>query len=276
MARLSLEVEAEVARRAQVAIRAAEIAGDILRHMREGANRVERKGEVDFVSDADRASQDFVLGQLGEAFPTDALVAEEDHFDSPGASGFTWVVDPLDGTTNYLHGYAPWAVSIGLLFEGAPVFGVVHNVPNQEVYSAIRGLGAHCNGRRLEVSSVPRLDEALLASGFPYNRREVLDTLLARIRRALLVCQGFRRSGAASMDLCHVATGSLDGYWEQGLGPWDMAAGLVVVQEAGGVVTDFSGGAVDLFGGRVVASNGRFHDTLLRVLFDDPTVTSPV
>jgi myo-inositol-1(or 4)-monophosphatase len=176
-------------------------------------------------------------------------------------------VDPLDGTTNFLHRIPVFAVSIGILKDGKLVFGVVHAPALGETWQAAAGGGAFCNDRPIAVSTTSTLSESLLATGFPVSRRgEALDGVLLTLRRALSACQDLHRHGCASLDLCSVAAGRLDGYWEPGLHPWDLAAGVRIVSEAGGRVTDLDGNPFDLGSGRVLATNGRIHDDLARVI----------
>jgi myo-inositol-1(or 4)-monophosphatase len=255
--------------RSRFGLRIARRAGDLLMDFAGSVTEVDHKGAIDLVTDADRASQEFLVGAVLGEFADDAVLAEEGHETRVGTSGFEWVIDPLDGTTNFVHRYPHFAVSVGLLHEGAPVFGAVYAAPSGELFHAQRGGGAFLDGNPLRVSAVPTVAEALLGTGFPYNRREILRELLDRVERALRSAHGFRRSGSAAIDLCHVAAGRLDGFWEQGLSPWDLAAGVLIVVEAGGRVTGYDGGPHDLRAGRTVASNGLIHDELRAVLQTD-------
>lgn len=226
----------------------------------------DRKGAVELVSAADRESQDLIVARVRAAFPGDAVLAEEGA-DLPGTSGFRWIVDPLDGTTNFVHSHPAFAVSIGLDLHGDLVAGVVHAPALGETFAAVRGGGATLNGEPIRVSRTAVLDDALLASGFPYYRRQAVDRLLSLVARAILAAQGFRRMGSAALDLCWLAAGRLDGYFEEGLLPWDVAGGIVVLREAGGVVTGFDGGPFELASGRILASNGLIHPELREALF---------
>ncbi len=260
-----------LASRLKIALRAAESAGAILmRHLGSGASlHVEHKGAVDLVTVADREAEACVLSELALSFPEDGRIGEE----TDGAGGreawaatsrrstYCWVVDPLDGTTNFAHGHLQFCVSIGLLRDGVPCLGVVHAPARRETYVGGQGLPATCNGTPIRVSAVETLADALIATGFPYDRRPRIDILLARLRGVLLNCQGVRRGGSAALDLCELAAGRLDAYYEDTLQPWDIAAGIAIVEAAGGVVRGF--GAVDptwkvsanVFGGTVLASN---------------------
>jgi myo-inositol-1(or 4)-monophosphatase len=244
--------------RVAAALDAAHAAGDLIRSRLGHAGRVDHKSAVDTVSETDRAAEALLRDRLLGAFPRDALLAEEGSA-SDGDSGWRWVVDPIDGTTNFIHGHPAFAVSIGLERDGRAVAGCVHAPAWRETFHAVEGEGAFLDGSPIRVSAVDRLDDALLATGFPYNRREIVDDLLRQVRAGVCAAQGIRRCGSAALDLCFVASGRLDGYWEQGLHPWDMAAGVLIVREAGGTVTDFDGSGFDLGSGRIVASNGRIH-----------------
>jgi myo-inositol-1(or 4)-monophosphatase len=192
-------------------------------------------------------------------------VAEEGHRIETG-SGFRWYVDPLDGTTNYVHGYPCFSVAIALEAEGEVVLGVVCDPMRKETFSAIQDGGAFLNGRRISVSKTRCLDDSLLATGFPYDIRENRENNLDHFRGFSLVSQGVRRDGSAALDLCYVAVGRLDGFWEMGLGPWDLAAGVVLVREAGGTVTDFKGRGFSIESGEVLATNGLIHRQMVSVL----------
>jgi myo-inositol-1(or 4)-monophosphatase len=252
--------------RIELGLQAARRAGEVLARHHAAPRTFERKGEVDLVTAADREAEEVLRALLLGAHPGDGFLGEEGGR-ADCESGWLWIVDPLDGTTNFVHRYPMFAVSIGLVHDGVPAFGCVHAPALGETFHAVRGGGAFLDGRPIGVSAVERVAESLLASGFPYNRREIVDELLARLRRVLMAGHGFRREGAAALDLCWVACGRLDGFWEQGLHAWDVAAGTLIVEEAGGRVTGFDGGPHDLFAGSTVASNGRIHDELRRLLF---------
>ncbi len=225
------------------------------------------KGKIDLVSAADRASEDFLKARLQERFPDDAMLAEESGA-SPGKSDFTWIIDPLDGTTNFVHGHPMFAVSLAISGAAGVEAGVIYLPVTRELFFAQQGEGAFGPGGQLTVSSPQVLGEALSCTGFPYNRREIIDTLLEDVRRLMDSCQGFRRMGSACVDLAYVAAGRYDCFMERNLKPWDTAAGALLVLEAGGHVSNFSGGPFDPFGPELVATNGHIHDEFLQVLFD--------
>lgn len=234
--------------------RIAREAGDELRRRFGGPRIVQKKGDIDLVTDADRAAEAIVLAGLAAAFPGAAVLAEESGAQE-GRPGLLLLVDPLDGTTNYAHGIPHFAVSLAAADDQGVVAAVVHDPMREETYRASRGGGAFCNGERLGVSEAA-LDDAVLASGFPYDLRSRTDDLPGLFGRVLLGARAVRRFGSAALDLAWVAQGRFDGYWERGLKPWDFAAGLLLVQEAGGRVTDFAGAPARLAGDEVVAASG--------------------
>ncbi len=264
---LSSSRSREALARVATAQRAARLAGRALLERFGRVQNVEHKGPVDLVTEADRLAQGIVHDVLAATWPRDGFVAEEDGAQSEGSSGWTWIVDPLDGTTNFVHGYPPFGVSVAAAYEGEVLAGVVYLPFTEELFEAVRHGGARRNGAPIAVSTTDGLDRALLATGFPYNRRSIAPALLERVRRAICVAHGFRRSGAATADLCALACGRIDGFWEQGLKPWDLAAGCLIVEEAGGRVTGFDLGPHDLGAGRTLASNGILHEALHEALF---------
>jgi myo-inositol-1(or 4)-monophosphatase len=242
-------------------------AGAILRQGWGRAGRIDFKGEVDLVTEYDRRAEALIVAALLERFPTHHIYAEEQGDAGPGDSPFTWLIDPLDGTTNFAHGFPVFAVSVGLMHRGERLVGVVYDPTRDELYTAGLEMGARLNGAPIRVSEIAVLDRALLATGFAYDRRTAVDNNVGNLARFIRHCQGLRRAGAAALDLAYVACGRLDGYWEMGLNPWDVAAGTLIVQEAGGRVTDFDGlDAEHPSGKRIVASNGRIHSEMLDVL----------
>jgi myo-inositol-1(or 4)-monophosphatase len=250
----------------RVAIDAARAAGRLLHRELRGARTVAYKGTpTNLVTEMDARAEALVVERLRAAFPGDAVLAEESGA-RPGNSGRRWIVDPLDGTTNYAHGLPIFAVSIALEAAGRVALGVVYDPNHDELFVAERGGGAVLNGRALAVSSTPALDAALLTTGFPYDVRQTPDNNLAQYAAFTLRARGVRRMGSAVIYLAYVAAGRIDGYWELRLGPWDVAAGALLVEEAGGRVTDLAGGPLDLAAPAVVASNGRIHDEMLEVL----------
>ncbi len=250
----------------RVAIDAACAAGHLLLDALHGERRIAFKGHpTNLVTEMDARAEQLITDRIRAAFPRDAILAEESGATS-GDSGRRWVIDPLDGTTNYAHGLPIFAVSIALEVERRVALGVVYEPNLDELFVAERGQGAFCGDERLAVSTTPTLGESLLVTGFPYNARETPDNNLAEFGAFALRAQGVRRMGSAVMYLAHVACGRVDGYWELRLGPWDVAAGALLVEEAGGRVTNLEGGPVDLDAPAVVASNGWIHGAMLDVL----------
>lgn len=226
---------------------------------------VERKSnEIDLVTEVDRACEEAVLSVLAREFPSHAILAEESG--SRRGSAERWIVDPLDGTTNFAHGYPQVAISLAFQREGTTLFGLVLDPLREELFAARRGGGATLGTRPIHVSSTSRLEESLLATGFPYDRRRHADFYLGHFRAFMERTHGLRRAGSAALDLCFVAAGRVDGFWEWNLEAWDVAAGALIVEEAGGRVSDFRGAAFDPFAGQVLATNGVLHASMLEVL----------
>lgn len=226
---------------------------------------VEHKGTVDLVTAADKGAEALIAQAVAEAFPEDSFLGEEGGLSGAEGATWAWVVDPLDGTTNFVHRVPHFAVSIGILHQGEPYAGVVRHVCRGETYHASRGQGAWCDERPLRVSERRALSSCLLATGFSYDRAERAEALLVPFKRALERGRGVRRMGAAALDFADVAQGLYEGYWEDGLNPWDVAAGIVLVQEAGGHVTAFGGEPLSLEGGTFIASNGHIHDAMIEL-----------
>mgnify|MGYP001253801610 CR=1 FL=1 len=250
----------------EVALQAAHTAGEILMSHR-GHVAVERKsGFRDLVTVADREAEAAIRQVLLDAFPEHGLLGEEEG-ERQGSSVYRWLVDPLDGTTNYAHGLPHFAVSLALLGEGDELLvGVVHMPALGETYSAVRGGGAFCNGRRIRVTRAEHLDDCLLVTGFPNDVSPGRPTNVDHMENLVRRTRGVRIVGAAAVDLAYVAAGVFDAYWDLSNHAWDVAAGVLLVTEAGGTVTDMTGGPLDLYRPRLLASNGRVHEQLLAVL----------
>ncbi len=226
------------------------------------------KAKANLVTAADVASQKAILQVLKKHFPTHDYLAEEDAAKKTG-SDYIWVIDPIDGTTNFAHTFPQCSISIALCYKGKPVLGGVKNPITGETFLAQKGKGATLNGKKIHVSKVAQISKSLLVTGFPYNRFSHMPQLLTRFGYFLDACHDVRRLGSAALDLCWVAAGRLEGYWEESLNPWDVAAGLLIVQEAGGKVTAFSGkpfAKLEDYGQTVLASNGKIHTQMLRVM----------
>jgi myo-inositol-1(or 4)-monophosphatase len=241
--------------------------------------RVKLKGAVDPVTETDTAAEALIVRRLRKVFPDHRILAEEAHgddwraLDEPGPP--MWLIDPLDGTVNFSHGYPFVSVSLALLADGRSVVGAVFDPLREETFAAAAGAGATRNGQSIRVSSVERLASGFLATGFAYDRRTAADNNTERLDHFLRRSHGVRRSGSAALELCYVACGRLDGFWEKGLHPWDVAAANLIVQEAGGRVTDFDGSPNFLSGEFFLASNGHIHDEMLRVIREGAQAPHP-
>jgi myo-inositol-1(or 4)-monophosphatase len=246
-----------------VAIDAALQAGALLRQRRATVLEVRHKGRVDIVTDVDLASEALVRSILGATFPDHGVLGEEGGIDRGGADArMRWIVDPLDGTTNYAHGFAFYCVSIALEVDGTVQVGVIYDPTADELFVAVRGQGAELNGRPIGVSQVSELSEALLATGFPYDHT-LLPMAVKAFGDVSAACQAVRRAGSAALDLAYVACGRFDGYWEFVLKAWDMAAGVLIVQEAGGAATLVDGAPFRLDAEQVLVTNGHLQQSLV-------------
>jgi len=252
-----------VTRELEAAMSAAREAGRVLRDGFGWQHSIRYKGEVDLVTEVDERAEQVIKEILLGAFPAYGMLAEEGGRLS-GEEDARWIVDPLDGTTNYAHGLSIFAVSIALQRADEMVLGVVHDPVREETFIAERGAGATLNDEPIGVSDTDEPIRALIATGFPYDRAEMPEALEIFGRFAALT-RGMRRLGSTALDLCYVASGRLDGYYERGIWAWDIAAGSLILEEAGGTVTDYRGGALDLEGREIVASNGALHPTLVGI-----------
>jgi myo-inositol-1(or 4)-monophosphatase len=244
---------------------AAREAGRVLMEKFAAGVTVAYKGAIDLVTEADLASEQAIVDILRQRHPEHDILAEEGDYGRRGADQ-CWIVDPLDGTTNFAHGFPWFAVSIALEVRGVVELGAVFNPHNGELFVAERGRGATLNGRRLRVSSTDDLGRALLATGFAYDHKSCPDNNYRNFERFQHAAQAVRRAGVASLDLACVAAGRFDGFWELKLKPWDVAAGTLLVEEAGGQISDYSGAAMPLDRGEILASNGRLHAAMRDIL----------
>ncbi len=248
-------------------------AGAILRNGWGHAHHAEHKGRIDLVTEFDRRSEELLLRRVRERFPHHAILAEESG-QSGATTGCRWLIDPLDGTTNFAHNYPFFCVSLGVERDGKLQAGVVHDPVRGETFSAALGQGATLDGRAIRVSQVNVLEEALLVTGFHYSIRERPEPTMTLFREFLMRAQGVRRDGSAALNLCYVACGRFDGFWEARLSAWDMAAGVLMVREAGGVVTDFAGGPFRLDGRQIVAANAPLHAAMRDLIAAVPNAVS--
>ncbi len=249
-------------------IRAARAAGDFLIRSLERVDSypVSVKGRNDFVTDIDRQAEQIIITTLKNAYPEHAVLAEESG--AQGEGDYVWIIDPLDGTTNYLHQFPQFAVSIALQHKAVTEQGIVYDPLRQELFTASRGGGAYLNNRRIRVSNISALELALLGTGFPYRGIQQLDGYLDTFKRIMQSCAGVRRPGAAALDLAYVACGRLDGFWEFGLRKWDIAAGEVLIREAGGLTSEIYTGASNTDSGDILAGNPKIHAQLARLFTD--------
>jgi myo-inositol-1(or 4)-monophosphatase len=249
-----------------IAVRAARSAGNlIIRNLdRIGSLSIQTKERNDFVSEVDQQAEREIIGILHKAYPGHGFLAEESGVQS--GNEFEWIIDPLDGTTNFLHGFPHFAVSIALRHKGRLEQAVVYNPVSQELFTASRGGGAFLNERRIRVSNRRSLEGALLGTGFPFKAQQHLDAYLAMFRALFPQTAGIRRPGSAALDLAYVAAGRLDGFWEIGLNIWDMAAGILLIQEAGGISADFLGGHDFLASGNLVSGNPKVFAEILKAI----------
>lgn len=253
-----------------IGVRAARRAGDlIVRHINQlDAIKVDSKGRNDFVSEVDRMAEQDIIRTVQRSYPDHAFLAEESG--ASGASGdaeYVWIIDPLDGTTNFLHGFPVFCVSIAVMCRGRLEHGVIYDPLRQELFTASRGVGATVDGRKMRVSDTRLMEKSLIGTGYPYKHdSEWLDAYMGMLKDAMRETSGVRRPGAAALDLAYVAAGRLDGFWEIGLNIWDVAAGVLMIQECGGLVTDLAGRDSWQQSGNIVAGNPKIHEALLKLI----------
>lgn len=254
----------------KVAQNSARAAGKLLCEAYDQPRQITYKGVVDLVTQADRDAETIIIQSLKAAFPDHNILSEESGTVA-GTNGYKWIIDPLDGTTNFAHGFPVFAVSIALHGPDGLVVGVVYDPMRDECFSAASGEGAWLNGKPIQPSAVDQLEAALVVSGFPYNRHTAPDNNSAAFAAFIRRAQGVRRVGAAALDLAYVACGRLDGYWESPINSWDIAAGMLLVKEAGGMITTYQADADDeavLRKGQIVASNGHIHQAMIATLHE--------
>jgi len=255
-----------------IAVRAARKAGSIINRaaLSSGGLQVRAKRANDFVTEVDRAAEAAIIEIVQKAYPDHAILGEESGAThggaEPGQAEYRWIIDPLDGTTNFIHAFPQYAVSIGVEHRGALAHGVIYDPVRNELFTASKGRGAFLNDRRIRVSKCVKLQDALIGTGFPFKELSRVDLYLKQLRTLMETSSGVRRAGAAALDLAYVACGRLDAFWELGLSPWDMAAGALLIQEAGGLVGDLQGEGDFLEKGEVCAATPKIFPTLLQAL----------
>jgi myo-inositol-1(or 4)-monophosphatase len=245
-------------------------AGRILLERQGRALQVSNKGDIDLVTESDLAAEKLIVERIRSYYPRHAILAEESGasegaLNAAGKSEWKWIIDPLDGTTNYAHGYPCFGVSIAVERDGKIQIGIIYNPMLDEMFAAEHGQGATLNDRTIRVSEIEDLNSAMLCTGFPYDVRERPD-FARHFTNFTMRAQAVRRDGSAALDLANVACGRFDGFWEDGLNPWDIAAGVLLIEEAGGLVTDFKSAPLDIYTPKVLASNGLVHEAMMRVL----------
>jgi myo-inositol-1(or 4)-monophosphatase len=251
-----------------IAVRAARKAGSIINRaaLAGGGLQVRSKRANDFVTEVDKAAEAAILEVVRKAYPTHAILAEESGASAAGGDEFRWIIDPLDGTTNFIHGFPQYCVSIGVEHQGALEHGVIYDPVRDELFTATKGRGAFLNDRRIRVTKCERLGEALVGTGFPFKELGRLDLYMRQLRAMMEKSSGVRRAGAAALDLAYVACGRLDAFWELGLSPWDLAAGSLLIQEAGGLVGDLKGDQGFMESGDICASAPKLFTPFLEAL----------
>ncbi len=255
---------ASINRMEKTLVQALRAAGFILAKNIRAEKQISKKGAVDIVTQVDHACEKKIIGLIKKNFPDHGILAEE----SGAADGheYKWVIDPLDGTINFAHSFPMSTVSIAVEHKGEIILGGVYDPFRKELFLGRKGRGATLNGKKIQVSGIATLDQSLLCTGFPYDQRQHVDDYLKLFKNFLIEAQAVRRCGSAAMDLCNLACGRFDGFWELKLNPWDTAAASLIVTEAGGIVTDFAGNPYSIYKKEILASNGKLHEEMLGIL----------
>lgn len=249
----------------RIGLAAAYKSSKVVRSFYKDTFRIGKKGPIDLVTEADTESEKIIIETIKTAFPDHEILAEESGLNS-GEADHRWIIDPLDGTTNFSHQLGIFSISIAFVLNGEIVLGIVLNPVSGELFTGEKNKGAFLNGQPIRTSSVLSVAESLLVTGFPYNFKELLDPIMSRFTGCLKASQGVRRLGSAAIDLCYVACGRFDGFWEQNLKPWDTAAGVLISKEAGAVVTDFSNKPFEIEKKEILATNGKIHNEMISLL----------
>ena len=245
----------------KIGIEASNKASDFIKKQTKEIIKISFKGVSDLVTNADIKSEEIILDTISKKFPNHSFLTEESGI-KKNNSEFCWVIDPIDGTTNFVHGYPFYSISIALFLNEYPVLGIVNHISTNETYFALKKKGAFCNNNKIFVSKINSLSKSLLATGFGYKHGNIWEKNMKLYKKLTHLTQGVRRAGSASLDLCHVARGWLDGYWELDLNPWDIGAGIIIIQEAGGLVTTINGEKITLKDNEVLSSNGLIHNEI--------------
>ena len=249
----------------RIALKAVKEGSGILMKYFGKVQSIDYKGEINLVTEADLKSEEVILNIIKDNYPTHRTLAEETG-ESKNSSPFKWIIDPLDGTTNYTHGYPCFCISLAIEHQGEVIYGVIYDPVKDELFTAEKGKGAFANGKTIKTSSTTQLDQSLLCTGFPYDVRNDMDNHIINFRTFLMKAQAVRRDGSAALDLAHTAAGRFDGFWERKLFPWDVAAGSLLVTEAGGTLSNFKGEKFSIYDKEIVASNSMIHHQMVEVL----------
>jgi myo-inositol-1(or 4)-monophosphatase len=255
-----------------VALKAAKAGAEILLKHYNGVLDISYKGDIDPVTQTDKKSQIAIIKILKDIFPCYGILAEEDNVNELGRE-YCWIIDPLDGTVNFIHGISLFCVSVGLKYNDEIISGVIYAPVTQEIFIAEKNKGAWLNGKRIKVSKIQDTIRALTVTGFPYNINKNKTRVMKNFENVILKAQGVRRLGSAALDMAYVAAGRFDFFWEEGLKPWDVAAGSLIVEEAGGIVSDYNGAMSSIFNETLVASNGLIHKEVLKIINNDYNTT---
>ena len=249
-----------------IAIQAARRSSRIILRYVDQLDKIERseKNQNDFVTQVDKLSEEMIIEEIQKAYPTHTIIAEESGKHQKNNDDYCWIIDPLDGTRNFMHGFPQFAISIAIAKKNTIEFGVIYDPIRQELFTATRGQGAYLNNRRMRVSQTKNLAQALIGTGFPFHDKQQVKNYLSTFETIFTSCGDIRRTGSAALDLAYVAAGRLDGFWESDLEIWDIAAGSLMIQEAGGLITDFQGGKKYLDSGCVIAANTKVHPELMQ------------
>ncbi len=252
----------------EIAIKAALEASKILKENfgKITSSQIDLKRQFDFVTFVDKSAEQTIIKVIKDEYPQHKFYAEESDKDESG--GYRWIIDPLDGTTNYIHGYPVYSISIALEYNKKIILGVIYDPSRDELFTAEKGKGATLNGKTIKVSNISDPSLSLLTTGFPFRSKNVLELYQESFRQLFHKVSGIRRMGSVALDFSYLACGRCEGFWEIGLSPWDIAAGYLIVKEAGGLMTDFAGDDCPVWTGNVIASNGQLHETILRVVKD--------
>ncbi|MCZ6624809.1 MAG: inositol monophosphatase family protein [Deltaproteobacteria bacterium] len=253
---------------------AAQTAGALIRENWQQTKQIHYKSAIDLVTTVDRQAEERIVHVLQKHFPDHSILAEEETTIVGSQSGYRWIIDPLDGTTNFAHAYPHFCISIALEREGEIILGLVYDPLREESFKAARGEGAFLNGNPIHTSKITHVDRALLATGFPYDRRERAAFYLTFLKAFMVRSQGVRCNGSAALDLCYLACGRIDGFWELKLHSWDTAAGSLIVREAGGTITGFAGNEFSVWGEEILGSNGLIHAEMLGIISEAKNVDS--